>query len=362
MYKHDVPITPAMLQEVHADIPTQLKQALDPTWLSGVLTHISAGSAILSLDFVEEIKAMAAKVRIAVSFENAPDKVYRLCIKGFLDYDLASPAANITALREALFYSEIGPHLGMRVPPCAAVVINRDTSQAILVMGDMIAAGDHFYNALQPLTVAQTAETLEQLARLHAKPELLEGRDWIPNRLNELVTRKPFISWEEIQTLMHDGRGEGLPARTLDAANLKSGLQALASTNADLPATLLHGDCHPGNIYSSHDGKLGFTDWQLIQRGHWSTDVAYHIASVLPIELAEQEERNLLNHYVECLQTHGGESLNKNIAWEQYRKAVVYGYFHWAVTRRVEPSITREAFGRLGAAITRLDSYTLLGL
>ncbi len=107
---------------------------------------------------------------------------------------------------------------------------------------------------------------------------------------------------------------------------------------------------------------MGFTDWQLVQRGHWSLDVAYHIASVLPVEVAEREERHLLDHYLQAVQGHGGPATNREDAWRDYRRAPVYGYYHWAITRRVHPPITHQAFGRLGAAVDRHDSFGLLGL
>jgi aminoglycoside phosphotransferase (APT) family kinase protein len=147
----------------------------------------------------------------------------------------------------------------------------------------------------------------------------------------------------------------------LDATLLLRGLQRLAERNAPLQQTLLHGDCHAGNIYKLKEGP-GFTDWQLIQRGNWAQDVAYHIAGVLPSKTAELEERNLLNSYLDSLRLHGGEAPNREQAWDDYRCAQIYGYYHWAITSKVDPEITKTAFQRLGAGVTRHDSYKLLGL
>src|SRR3546814_9564871 len=86
----------------------------------------------------------------------------------------------------------------------------------------------------------------------------------------------------------------------------RSGIKALAARNTALPQTLLHGDCHPNNIYWTADGP-GFADWQLVQRGNWALDVAYHIAAVLPIAAAEREERALLDHYLDRSEEHTSE-------------------------------------------------------
>lgn len=359
----DVEITSSMLQEVAAEVPESVERALDPEWLSVALAHLSGGQKVASVEQVDIVKAMAAKVRVAVTFEGEADRIYRLCIKGFLDFDLGSAGAGITTLREADFYTKVAPHLTMCTPPCVASVTDRSAARCVIIMADMIAAGVHFYDALEPFTVDQVAETLDQLARLHAKSELLQNNGWIPYRLEELVSEKPYyISWEQIQNLMHDERRASLPDRTLDAFLLKRGLEVLATENYRQPRTILHGDCHPGNVYLTAEGRLGFTDWQLIHQGHWALDVAYHIASVLPVEVAEKEERFLLDHYLASLKEHGGVAPDRESAWKSYRRSPIYGYYHWAITQRVDPPITHQAFKRLGAAVTRHDSYTLLGL
>jgi aminoglycoside phosphotransferase (APT) family kinase protein len=124
---------------------------------------------------------------------------------------------------------------------------------------------------------------------------------------------------------------------------------------------LLHGDCHAGNIFRAPAG-FGLIDWQIVQRGGWALDVAYHLSAVLDVRLAEREERTLLNHYLDIARSLGNSVPSREHAWEQYRKSMVYGYYLWAITRRVEPAITNVFVNRLGSAIERHDSYSLLGL
>lgn len=357
-----VTITNDMLVEVPATVPMTKEQALDPAWLSGVLSHLSGGKKVATVELADVKQAMAAKLLVAVTFEGMPDKVYRLCIKGFMDFDMDSSSVHTISMRESDFYLEIAPRITMRSPPCVAIVTDRSKNHCVFIMADMIAAGAHFYDAREPLTLSQTQETLDQLARLHARSELLEGRDWIPSRLEEILA-SPYPTWEKTQELMHDDRRGNLPERTLDAGMLKRAMEKLAELNRNLPQTILHGDVHPGNIYRTAAGEMAFTDWQLIQHGHWSQDVAYHINSVLPTEVAEKEERHLLDFYLDAAQRHGGQVPDSELAWEQYRSAPVYGFYHWAITQRVRPvEITHQAFRRLGAAVTRHESYQRLGL
>ncbi len=354
-------IQPGMLCNVAAEVPTALTGVLDKHWLSIVLAPLSGGAKIATLELQDVVKAMASKVRIKVSFENKPDDFYPLCIKGFLDFDLGS-GGDITTFREAGFYSEIAPHLDMVVPPCAAVVRDQVNKRCVIIMADLIDEEAHFFNALEPFISDQVTETLDQLARLHARPELLQGQDWLPSRISDLAEKESIYPWSKIQNLMRDERSLGLPAATTDAENLKLGIEALAAMLAVHPSTILHGDCHPGNVYRLKSGALGFTDWQLVQKGHWSLDVAYHIAASLPVDLAEREERNLLNHYLDAVAQYGGRRIPQNYAWDLYRCAPIYGYYHWAITQRVAPPITKQAFQRLGAAVTRHESYQRLGI
>ena len=42
--------------------------------------------------------------------------------------------------------------------------------------------------------------------------------------------------------------------------------------------------------------------------------------------------------------------------------AMVYGFYLWAITRKVEPAITHEFVRRLGIAADDLQSFELLSL
>jgi hypothetical protein len=104
----------------------------------------------------------------------------------------------------------------------------------------------------------------------------------------------------------------------------------------------------------------GLNDWQNYQRGLWAVDVAYHIAAVLPVEVAEREERRLLDHYLDAVRRFGGHAPDAESAWATYRMSPVWGYYLWAITRSVDPPIIYEFVKRLGSAVVRHDSFALL--
>lgn len=340
-------------------VPETLEEALDPRWLGAALAPYSGGAAIVDVQLSELVQAMAAKARIAVTFASEPDRPHYFCVKGFLDTDLDRGSTGEVTTRESHFYARIAPHISMRVPACPAVVTD-GSGQAIMVMEDVIAKGGHFCDTHSPFTVAQAQSTLDQVARLHAASHLLRANPWIPRGLGWMAESRNFPQ-DWIHAQMHDGRGAGLPAPTLDGANLLAALRVMARLSADGEQTLLHGDTHIANVYMTEDGP-GFADWQLLKAANWAIDVAYHINCVLPVEVAEREERELLAYYLDALSRHGGRPVGLDAAWEDYCRATPYGLYLWAITTRVDPAKTRENFLRLGAAVTRSDAYRRLGV
>ena len=138
-------------------------------------------------------------------------------------------------------------------------------------------------------------------------------------------------------------------------------MKALADKSESRPQFLVHGDAHAGNIFRTAQGS-GLIDWQVLQRGTWAIDVAYHLCAVLPVDLAEREERRLLGLYLDMARGLGLALPGEEEAWLQYREAVMYGFYMWGITRRVEPAIRNQFTDRLGRAVMRHDSFGLLGV
>lgn len=341
-------------------VPLTLEQALDPQWLEQALAADSGGARIVTVDCVEVIRTMATKVRFTVTFagQDAP-RAY--CLKAFLDVDpVIAKGGGSTTVREADFYAQVAPHVDVRVPSCVASVVDRDAPLGVIIMRDLIADGARFCSAQEAFSAQECAASLGQLARLHAGRAVLDTMPWITPRLPNFVER-PSVPAPLLQDLLDGPRGAGLPAPVRDAGRLEAALAALAARDAALPQFLIHGDCHAGNIYRTADGA-GLIDWQLLQRGGWALDIAYHIAAVLPVDLAEREERHLLEHYLAEMRSLGQAMPDSEDAWRQYREAPVYGYYLWSMTRRVDPPIIVLFVQRLGAAVARHGSHALLGL
>ncbi|TAL03085.1 MAG: aminoglycoside phosphotransferase family protein [Rhodospirillaceae bacterium] len=338
-------------------IPRTLAEALDPAWLSAALAALTGGAPVTAVETVEVIRTVATKVRFTAAFEGAKAGKEAFCLKGFLDIDDSMTRGGFV---ETDFYAKLASQLPVRLPACVATVMNRETQQGIFIMRDLIDQGARFCTALEPFSANHAAQSLEQLARLHASRSLLDGHPWVRRRIAELA-HMAYVTPSMLQEMLDGPRGEGLSSQTRNAALLLQGVRALAARDEANQPVLVHGDCHAGNIFWTADGP-GLIDWQVLQQGGWALDVAYHIAAVLPIEVAETDERALLDHYIDAVRGFGGEALDRENAWTQYRMSAVYGYYLWAITRRVEPSIIKTFVGRLGASVARHGSFQLLGL
>lgn len=337
-------------------VPASVEEALDAAWLTEALAEVSGGAMVVDVEVVELIKTTATKVRVKLRFADDAERTHAFCIKSMFNPD--GTAGGRTDVREASFYRDIAPRITTSTPGVPAAAIAADGLSAVLIMNDMIDQGVRFCSALQPFTADDAALSLEQIARLHAGSGLLDEIEWIPYRAASFIDR---FTPDLIRTLSSDGRAVSLRPETFDADRLFAAMRALRALAATRPATLQHGDCHAGNFYRAADG-FGVTDWQLIQRGHWAQDVAYHVAAVLPVGIAEREERRLLDHYLEAVTRFGGMAPDREQAWSDYRAAQIYGLFMWAITRSGGPELIRTFVERLGAAAERHDSMVLLGV
>lgn len=341
-------------------VPTTMASALDPAWLTAALSRVSGGRRVVGVETVEVIRTVATKVRFAVRFEGS-EEPQGFCAKGLLDVDEGTARGGPTMIREADFYSRVGPRVAVRTPECVAAITDRTAQQGIVLMRDLITQDAKFCSALEPFDADQAAQSLDQIAALHAGRGLLTEMDWIAPRVSDLAEMR-YISPETLQELLDGPRGEGLPGSVRNAGRLAAGMRALAERDRARPQFLVHGDAHAGNIFRDAEGQTGLIDWQLLQRGGWALDIAYHIAAVLPVEVAEREERALLDHYLAAMRGHDCDLPEREEAWRQYREAAIYGFYLWSITRRVDPPIIELFVNRLGQAVARHDSHSLLGV
>ncbi len=341
------------------DIPELLEQALDPQWLTQALTDVSQGATVTAVNVVAIDDRVASNVRISVDYDDASDAPRQFCLKGMLGED-ENLRKYPVQYKEAMFYREIAPHIGMRVPQCPLILIDDESHQALIIMEDLIASGATFNTGHKLFNIDDILISLDQLARLHAASDRLADNPWIVPGTDLMTdtTMRP-ASW--LDEKMADGRGGELPRDVFYGDHLVKGMQALVDRCSRSPQTLLHGDTHIANTYTTAEGP-GFADWQLIKRGLWAMDIGYHINTVLPTAVAAAEEQALISHYLDCLERHGGKRPDPETIADDYACSLIYGFYLWAITQFVERPIIHQNYQSLGNALLRHDSFARLGL
>jgi aminoglycoside phosphotransferase (APT) family kinase protein len=326
--------------------PLDLEVVLSPDWLSHIL-----GAPVVRVEQVESLVTIASKVRFRV--DHADGRSAHLCVKGYFAERSFASLGQV----EVRFYTQLAPTLGVRVPRCVHAGIDPDTGHGVILMDDLVAGGARFLTALSPYSVDAAARTLEQMAILHTSA-IDRSSAWLAPRLAGYLE---YVNEEQLQKQLDDGRADGLSAGNRRADRVRGALLELAQ-RAKAESHYIHGDAHAGNLYLDRDGQPGLVDWQVIQRGAWELDVAYHLAAVLDTADRERNERALLSHYLDAVRVRGGEPPSAAEAWDRYRDALPYGYFMWAITRRVERPVIEAFVARLGSAVEQHDSLTRLGV
>jgi len=348
--------------------PTEIEAILDPRWLEAVLYKDFPGVEVTGAKIVESTFNTATKTRVALEVRNAPPGLIKtICIKGMLNDVGKLYLANGVSRTEALFYQELAQPLSshIKTPPCLYAGIDPATNHGLVIMQDLVAAGCTFLQPLTPYTPEEAFASLESIARLHAAaPEgsTLYEKPWLQRTLETKFAASGIIPPEMLHDLLNGPRGAPLPKEILDGPRLHRAIGLVAARFRDGPSMLIHGDAHAGNLYKLPGGKIeiGLIDWQVVQHGCWALDVAYHLGAALSVEDRRRSERDLLAHYLDRLAAFGGPRIDQDHAWDEYRIAMLYGYYMWGVTRRVDPPIIMEFVKRLGLAVADLGSFALI--
>lgn len=345
--------------------PAELSEVLSPAWLTQALGRAYPGVTVERVAVVETIVTMATKVRFTVDYASGAtaETPRHFCVKGIFGENAPLMRASQSSAAEIRFYRECAPLLDVRTARVVYAELAAEGSYGILIMHDEVAAGARFLNALTPYSPDQAAGSLDQLARVHAatwRGRTLDRFPWLRARVDHFI-RSPVMPLTELQALMDGPRGQPLDPAICDAGRITAGLAALKQRTTPAQECLVHGDCHAGNVFEDARG-VTLIDWQIVQRASWAVDVAYHMGSILSPEDREQNERALLDSYLDKLRSYGAEPPDRFEAWDEYRAHMAYGYYLWAITRKVAPAHTHELVRRLGLAVTSLGSFELLGV
>jgi hypothetical protein len=341
-------------------VPATLAELLTPEWLDGALSTRYPGVHITDVTPGPIVERVSTNARFKIEGDLPEGLPAALCAKGY--FSAAGAESRQAGVPEACFYRDLAHPIGVRTLNSVWADVDQATDHGVVITEDAVEAGAVFCDALDDCSVERVADSLGQLAVLHAygweRPEIVAGNPSLKTRLQWILNVRGL---EEISANFDGPNGEGVPDATRSAQALVDAYRKLSAHTPGPGWTIAHGDGHVGNTFVDGQGRACWLDWQVTQFAPWWIDVGYHIASALEPDVRAANERDLLQHYVDALAAAGVETLpNSDDTWDGYRKGVVHGFFLWGITVYVRPEVIAQLLRRLGTAADELGSYELL--
>ena len=278
---------------------------------------------------------------------------------------LVTEAAGLTA-SEVRFYRTLAATVPVQVPECLHA--RHDGTRFMLVLEDLTgrtylpAAGD-------ACTARQALTVIDALADLHAfgwgRPQRGSAGSWL---FAQVDRERSLGAWLRLPLMnrglaLADGRIE--PRLASAALRCARHHRIVYERLNEPPHTLVHNDCHIGNLAFGPQDRPMFLDWQMVRAGQWARDVAYFCTLALDPDDRRSGEDLLLDRYRRRLRAAGGPQLDPTEAREAYRRHAAYALEAVIVTLALG-AVPREVIdiwlARATAAAEDLESFEALGL
>lgn len=239
--------------------------------------------------------------------------------------------ANNTRLyeREVTFFNEIAPDLTIAMPKCHFAAYDEASGGNVVVLEDLCdyALGDQ----IGGISADQARMVIESLTPLHAKfwdrgetafPEMfrIDSDDFI-NR-----STPGFLgSWESALERFPDF----FPDPLVDALpQYVNGLNNIYKDMGNRTLTVIHGDVRMDNaLFGGSKPELlpvVLIDWQNVMISNPLYDLAWMTATSMTVATRRACEKDLLNHYVACLQKSGVEQYTLKQCEQDYDIALLF--------------------------------------
>jgi hypothetical protein len=348
---------------------------LSKEWLTAVLCREHSGAEVTGFELDRKSKGSTARRAVAVSYNETgskaenPTHLFTKSTPNFQTRLINSMSGAF--IGESTFYEKIRPSINVESPLGYHVAVDpldvsarrcRDHSQR-KVRGCDHPEGD------------RTDSPLADGAARFATCRVL-GQSSPPRDLGILRTTYKWLS-DATEFINFEKRSIG--------SGVESDQRVPQGTTpaAVRPLGGLHGLAQNQRTRPDDDSAPGCTRWQLVRHrrrpggalrlavhGDWgyAKDVAYAITAALAEDDRRAWERDLINHYVEGLHSHGVTSVAFDGAWLAYRQQTFHPLFFALVTigrSAFQPNmqadhVCLDAIGRMGRAMVDLDSLGAL--
>jgi hypothetical protein len=358
------------------DVPVSRK-SVTREWLTAVLCRGRPGAAVEDFETADASSGTSTRWTVSLSYNDAgrdaglPTELFAKTTLAYRQRMMLGLAGVIAG--EPAFFAHFRPGVEMEAPQGYYGGVDERSWRSLSLIEDIsLSKAATFCTPETPISLAQMEDLLANMAAWHGRywsaPELARRGLNTPARFLRNVDR--FISMQKRSKVGAERARSVMPAalvaRQDDLYRALGRSLEIASQGA---LTLLHGDSHIGNTYITGSGRMGFTDWQVIQRGCWAYDFAYTVNSGLAVEDRRLWGRHLLAFYLEQLMAAGGDAPDLDAAWLLYRQHSLWPYFAWVYTigrgalqPKMQPDeISIGIIERTASAIVDLDTLASVG-
>jgi aminoglycoside/choline kinase family phosphotransferase len=318
-----------------SDVPSRLTE-ITPTWLSRALQSQSPGVEVRSVERLDDHSGTTTRARFRMTYARADAdatlpatifvKIAPIGIKQRVFVDLAGLGRT-----EVSFYNQIRSAVPVRAPRAYVARSAASGIDFVLLLEDLAASGCRVSDVRRGCGLEEAQAVVTELAKLHAafseSPRFAADLNWVASREN----RRRRMGWErfvsgQLMQLAAKRFGRKMPEEFSRACVLvRRRREHLEDLWAGGPQTLVHGDPHLGNLFFDAD-RVGFLDWQVIQRAPGMKDVSYFLCNSLRTELRRAHERDLIRHYLETLAALGVPPATFDETWHQHRIFALYSW------------------------------------
>lgn len=338
-------------------------EEVTPGWMTAALAHSLGDVEVSDVEVLLVDDGTNRRARLGLSYARGTGPSTVFVKAADPDHAKLNLATGGLFNEPRLFESNVA--LPLDHPEVHLTIIDEPGLDFIMVMEDITARGGDPRDSTRPMTIAQVADGVAGLARLHSAfwGERLDTHDalsWV----------EPFVAWRHM--------GVGI-AIGLDrcADTIPPEVQALTGeeieidiwfpyveTLLDGPQTLLHGDPHIGNTYVLPDDQVGFLDWQVLRRGNFSVDLGYFLQGALTVEDRRAGEAELIDTYHRSLGLPDDEQPSRDEIWLRYRASAAHGLAIWMATSASDtwqrPEVSLKLARRYAAAFVDLDTTSAI--
>lgn len=305
-----------------------------PQWMTAAIASRHPDAEVSAVELVTRDDGTNRRARFRLAYARGSGPEYVFC-------KAHTPRHRIVHLRNGNLFNEArlfgsGVPIPVDHPLVYAAVVDWLRLDFLLVMEDLTRRGADPRDATRPMTVAQVADGLRGLARVHSRYWGLSGKTHPP--LSWVKTWKPGKGWQVGLRKRVPMALEREHAELPDAITRYSGDQIVdiwaryVSSLSRGSVTLLHGDAHIGNTYVLPDDSVGFLDWQVARRGNWSQDMGYFLVGSLTESDRRASEEALIQEYHAALELPASQRPSLDEVRLHYRASQAYGLAIWLST------------------------------